>query len=203
MHNTLIKKFDKQAAKYNRRREDDSTYKYRQRIFGEAGGKVLEVGIGVGLNFPLYKENIELTGVDFSSEMLKKAKAAARGYPFKATFIQADVETSEFEENTFDTIVSSGTLCAYQNPVKVLNNFQLWCKPDGKILLLEHGISSNKPLGWLQKSLDPLAVKMAGCHANRDISGIVKNSKLQLVKEERYMAGNIYLIWAKPLGGIL
>lgn len=198
MQSSLPKKFDKQANRYNKHREKDRTSKYRQKIFRNIEGKVLEVGIGVGLNFPFYNKDVELTGVDFSPEMLKRAQDAAIEYPFTATFIQADVEAIEFPENAFDTIVSSGTLCGYENPLKVLNSFQKWCKPDGRILLLEHGISSNKPLMWLQKSFDPLAVKIAGCHADRDISGIVRSSKLQLVREERYLAGNVYLIWAKP-----
>lgn len=198
MHNALSRKFDRQADRYSKRRENDSTFKYRRKIFGEAEGRVLEVGIGVGLNYSFYKKNIELTGVDFSPEMLKKAQDAAKEYPFSSIFIREDVEAIDFAENSFDTIVSSGTLCAYRNPVQVLNNFQKWCRPDGQVLLLEHGISTNKPLALLQKTLDPLAVKMAGCHANRDISGLVRSSKLQLIKEERYLAGNVYLIWAKP-----
>lgn len=198
MQNTQSRKFDKQANKYDKLRTHDKTFKYRQKIFKDIHGEVLEAGIGVGLNFPLYNRDVELTGVDFSGEMLKKARQAAKEYPFQTTFIQEDVETIDFPENSFDVIVSSGTLCGYQNPLDVLNNFQKWCRPEGKILLLEHGISSNKPLSWLQKSLDPLAVKMVGCHANRDISGLVKSSKLNVTKEERYLAGNVYLIWAKP-----
>ncbi|PKH12172.1 class I SAM-dependent methyltransferase [Planomicrobium sp. MB-3u-38] len=198
MQNPLPKKFDKQANKYNKLRTHDKTFKYRQKIFSDIHGEVLEVGIGVGLNFPLYNRDVNLTGVDFSEEMLKRARQAAKEYPFQTKLIQDDVETIEFPENSFDVIVSSGTLCGYQNPLDVLNNFQKWCRPDGKVLLLEHGLSTNKPLAWLQKSLDPLAVKVAGCHANRDISGLVKSSKLQFVKEERYLAGNVYMIWAKP-----
>ena len=198
MRNSLPEKFDKQANKYNKLRTHDKTFKYRQKIFADIHGEVLEVGIGVGLNFPLYNRDVELTGVDFSEEMLKGARQAAKEYPFQTTLIQEDVETIDFPENSFDVIVSSGTLCGYQNPLDVLNNFQKWCRPEGRILLLEHGISSSTPLAWLQKSLDPLAVKMVGCHANRDISGLVKSSKLQLIREERYLGGNVYLIWAKP-----
>ncbi|RAZ81300.1 class I SAM-dependent methyltransferase [Planococcus halotolerans] len=198
MQNTQSRKFDKQANKYDKLRTHDKTFKYRQKIFTDIQGEVLEVGIGVGLNFPLYNRDVELTGVDFSEEMLKRARQAAKEYPFKTTLIQEDVEMIDFPENSFDVIVSSGTLCGYQNPLAVLDNFQKWCRPEGKILLLEHGISSNKPLSWLQKSLDPLAVKMVGCHANRDISGLVKSSKLNFAREERYLAGNVYLIWAKP-----
>ncbi|SEI10670.1 Ubiquinone/menaquinone biosynthesis C-methylase UbiE [Halobacillus karajensis] len=195
---SLIKKFDKQANKYNKRRKNDSAYKFRERIFQEAEGKVLEVAIGSGLNFPFYNKEVELTGVDFSREMLKTARDAAKEYPFEATFIQEDVEFVEFNENTFDTIVSSGTLCAYQKLGNVLNNFQKWCKPEGRILLMEHGISTNKPLAWLQKTLDPLALNFVGCHQNRNITEIVKKSRLKIIREERQLAGYLYLIWAKP-----
>ncbi|MUK90635.1 methyltransferase domain-containing protein [Ornithinibacillus sp. L9] len=195
---SLIKKYDKQAKKYNKRRNNDQVNKYRQRIFQEATGKVLEVAIGSGLNFPFYSRDIELTGLDFSHEMLKTAENAAKDYPFKTTLMQKDVETVKFNENSFDTIISSGSLCAYQEPVNVLNNFQKWCKPEGKILLMEHGISTNKLLAGVQKSLDPLMLKVVGCHQNRNISDIVKKSDLKLIKEERYLVGYLYLIWAKP-----
>ncbi|RDW21602.1 class I SAM-dependent methyltransferase [Oceanobacillus chungangensis] len=194
---SLVKKFDKQANKSHKRQKNNSAYQFRDRVFQDVEGKVLEVGVGSGLNFPFYKD-VELTGVDFSSEMLKIARNVAKEYPFKATFIQEDVESVKFNENTFDTIVSSGTLCAYQDPVIVLNNFQKWCKPEGKILMMEHGISTNKQIAWLQKILDPLALKLVGCHQNRNISEIVKRSSLKLIREERYMAGYLYLIWAKP-----
>ncbi|MFJ7728609.1 hypothetical protein ACIQXV_21050 [Neobacillus sp. NPDC097160] len=66
--------------------------------------------------------------------------------------------------------------------------------------MMEHGISTNKLLAWLQKKLDPLALKFVGCHQDRNISEIVKKSSLKLIREELYMAGYLYLIWAKPLG---
>ncbi|WP_368655028.1 class I SAM-dependent methyltransferase [Ornithinibacillus sp. 4-3] len=195
---SLIKKFDKQAEKYNKRRKNDPLYRFRQSIFQEAEGSVLEVAIGSGLNFPFYHQDIELTGVDFSQEMLKKADHAAKNYPFQTTLMQNDVETIEFNDNSFDTIISSTSFCAYQKPVDVLNKFQKWCKPEGKILLLEHGISTNKLLAGLQRIFDPLALRMVGCHQNRDISTIVEKSDVKLIKEKRYMAGSLYLIWAKP-----
>lgn len=195
---SLIKKFDKQAEKYDRRRKNDPLYRFRQRIFQGAEGKVLEVAIGSALNFPFYRSDIELTGVDFSNEMLKKAEHAAKGYPFTTELIQKDVETMEFNEDSFDTIISSTSFCAYQEPVDVLNKFQKWCKPEGKILLLEHGISANKLLAVIQKTVDPLALRTVGCHQNRDISAIVEKSDLELIREERYMTGSLYLIWAKP-----
>ncbi|MCK0472575.1 class I SAM-dependent methyltransferase [Halalkalibacter sp. APA_J-10(15)] len=195
---SLIQKFDKQAMKYNKRRKNNHGYKFRQQIFQEAEGKVLEVSIGSGLNFPFYNRNIQLTGIDFSHEMLKTARNAAKNYPFKTTFIQEDVESVELSTNSFDTIISSASLCAYQDPIHVLNNFQKWCKPEGKILMLEHGICTNKTVGWLQKLLNPLMLKLTGCHQDRNITDIVKKSNLKITREERHLGGYLYLIWAKP-----
>lgn len=195
---SLIKKFDKQADKYDKRRRNDPLYRFRQRIFQKAEGNVLEVAIGSGLNFPFYSENIELTGVDFSHKMLKKADRAAKDYAFHSVFIQKDVETVEFNDDSFDTIISSTSFCAYQEPVEVLNKFQKWCKPEGKILMLEHGISTNTFLAGMQKMVDPLALRVVGCHQNRDISNIIEKSNVKLIKEERYLAGSLYLIWAEP-----
>lgn len=194
---SLIRKFDKQAKNYDARRDKDKTYKFRKRIFPEAEGSVLEVAVGSGYNFPFYSGVTEVTGVDFSGEMLKAAEAASRNHPFKTTLVQKDVEAAEFDENSFDTIVSSLSFCAYQNPVEILNKFHKWCKPDGKILLMEHGLSSNKLLAGMQRLVDPAAVMIAGCHQNRDIAGIAETSGLNIIKEERYLAGSVYLIWAE------
>ena len=195
---SLIRKFDKQAKKYDERRKNNHAYKFRQRIFREAEGKVLEVSIGAGLNFPFYNRNIELTGLDFSKEMLNIAQNAAKNYPFKTTLIEEDVESVELSPNSFDTIISSASLCAYQDPIQTLNNFQKWCKPGGKILLLEHGICTNKAVGFLQKLVNPVALKLVGCHQDRNMTEIVKKSNLKMIREERYLAGYLYLIWAKP-----
>lgn len=195
---SLIRKFDKQAKKYNKRRDNNQANKFRHRIFQEAEGKVLEVSIGAGLNFPFYNSNIELTGIDFSHEMLKSAQNAAKNYPFKTTLIQEDVESIELSPNSFDTIISSGSLCVYQDPVDVLKKIQKWCKPDGKILLLEHGICTNKTVGWLQKVSNPLMLKISGCHQDRNMTDIVKKSNVKIIREERHFGGYLYLIWAKP-----
>src|SRR5699024_2653362 len=173
--------------------KNNHAYRFREQIFQEAEGKVLEVSIGSGLNFPFYNRNIELIGLDFSKEMLKTARNAAKSYSFQTTFIQEDVESVELSPNSFDTIISSASLCAYQNPIYVLNNFQKWCKPEGKILLLEHGICTNKTIGWLQKLLNPLALNLTGCHQDRNITDIVKKSNLKLIREERHLAGYLYL----------
>ncbi|WP_261132214.1 class I SAM-dependent methyltransferase [Bacillus sp. Marseille-Q3570] len=197
--NAHIRKFDKQAKKYERMQQKDPTAKFRKRIIPDAEGEVLEVAIGTGLNLPFYKNVTALTGIDFSREMLEAASKVTARYPYSIELKQADVETATFEENRFDTIVSSLSFCSYEKPVEVLNRFGKWCKPDGKILMLEHGKSTNRLLRGLQKGIDPLAYKMIGCHQDRDILGyVIASEQLEVVKVERALAGFFYFIWARP-----
>ncbi|SHF36594.1 Ubiquinone/menaquinone biosynthesis C-methylase UbiE [Seinonella peptonophila] len=195
-----VQKFDKQAKKYEKMQKNDPIAKFRKRIFPEAEGRVLEVAIGAGLNLPFYKNVTELVGIDFSLEMLRVAKQASLQYSFPIKLNQADVETAEFEANSFDTIVSSLSFCTYENPIHVMNQFSKWCKPNGKILMLEHGKSTNRMLSILQKAIDPLAFKMIGCHQDREILHYVNSSNLEVLNVNRSIAGLLYFIWARPIG---
>ncbi|WP_208586870.1 class I SAM-dependent methyltransferase [Gracilibacillus suaedae] len=196
----LIKKYDKQAKMYENNRANQKLARWRNKIIKNAYGKVLEVGIGAGANFPYYdRNNVEVTGVDFSSEMIKSAKRTASHLQVKANFIQADIDELVFEANSFDCIVSTLSLCSYPAPIVTLNKFNNWCREDGNILLMEHGLSSNRFLSFGQNLIDPLHKKISGCHCNRNINEIIGNSQLQVNHIERYWSDIIYLIWAKPV----
>ncbi|GAA0317099.1 class I SAM-dependent methyltransferase [Bacillus carboniphilus] len=196
----LVRIFDKQAKTYERRRRQRADRKPRENLIPFAKGKVLEVAVGAGANFPYYPTGVEVTGVDFSGEMLGKARVAAREEGVSADFIQSDVETLSFPEHSFDTIVSTLSMCGYEDPVKILNLFNKWCKPGGQILLLEHGISSNRLLGSIQTLLNPVYRRFVGCHFNRDIVQLLQQSDIQIDKIEHQMLGIMHKIWAKPSG---
>ncbi|SDK34312.1 class I SAM-dependent methyltransferase [Lacicoccus qingdaonensis] len=194
-----IKKFDRQVDVYVRMRDNDKFSKYRSRLFHKASGDVLEVGVGTGLNFPYFNEVEKLTAVDFSEPMIAEAEKEAVKYPFPADFIRVDAEDAEFEDDSFDTIVSSLSFCSYNHPVELLNKFNLWCKEGGRILLFEHGLVKNKVLQTVQKAVDPLTMSAIGCHQNRDIEALAESSDLKIVEVKRYVLGALYLIEAKPL----
>ncbi|KIL37459.1 methyltransferase type 11 [Cohnella kolymensis] len=190
----LIRKFDKQAKVYEARRKKLTERVWREKLISCAKGRVLEVAVGAGANFHYYPKGIELTAVDFS---LNKAKTAAADYGIDAEFQLSDVESLSFPDNSFDTIVSTLSFCGYENPGTVLDAFQKWCKHDGQILLMEHGISSNRLIGGMQTLVDPLFKKVVGCHFNREIIQILQ-SKLQINRIEHYMFGAVHLVWASP-----
>ncbi|WP_410768899.1 class I SAM-dependent methyltransferase [Fontibacillus sp. BL9] len=194
-----IHKFDKQANMYDRKREKRELGEHRRHLLSSARGKVLELGVGAGSNLPYYSSDIELTAVDFSPAMLEKVKLANdTKYGLKMEYIQGDVESLFLDEHDFDTVVSTLSLCAYRDPMKVLHNMSRWCKPGGRILLLEHGISSNGAIAFAQKTLDPLAYRFVGCHQNRDIMRLIADSPLKILKAEHHMSGMMHLIWCTP-----
>lgn len=194
----LIQTYDSQAKRYGKRRDKRSGEAWRAKLFRDVKGKTLELAVGAGMNFAFFPKSVEYTGVDISPGMLEQAKKSAKQNHVEADFILTAAESLDFPEETFDTIVSSGSLCGYEDPVHVLNLMNKWCKKDGQILLLEHGLCSSSALAWLQKKVDPLHVKLAGCHLDRDILQIVKDSDLLIDKCERALGGYLYLIWARP-----
>lgn len=194
----LIKKYDKHVKIYENNISNPTLANWRSVIIPHAYGKVLEVGVGVGANFPFYqKENVAITAVDFSQEMVRSAEQTAQYYSLDVNFLVKDVRDLQFEPNSFDCIVSTLTLCSYPDPINVLNKFHEWCNKDGQVLLMEHGLSSLTSISLLQKFIDPLFVKVAGCHCNRNIIELIEQSNLQINKVERNMKDIIYLIWAQ------
>ena len=193
-----IRLFDRQAVQYEKKREAAVQQQWRQKLLSHAEGEVLELSVGAGANFPYYRSDIKLTAVDFSIEMLNKAKQAANRYSLKPEFMLHDIEELEFADHSFDTIVSTLSLCSYENPLRVLRKMSRWCRPGGNILLMEHGISSNVLISTLQKASDPLLFRFVGCHHTRDILDLISESGISIERKEGYWLNMIHLIWAKP-----
>ncbi len=193
-----ISLFDRQAAQYDRQRENPSQKKWRQNLLSQARGNVLELAVGAGANFPFYPSGVRVTATDFSSAMIAKAESAAQRYGIDAEFRCEDVETLSFPDDAFDTVVSTLSLCSYENPARVLANLRRWCKPEGTILLLEHGISPSPLLSRAQKAFDPLLYRMFGCHHDRDIRGLIEASGIRIASEERHWFDMVRIIQAHP-----
>lgn len=194
----LISIFDKQATQYDRKREDPNQRRWRQSLLSHAKGEVLELAVGTGANFPFYSLDVKITATDFSEAMIEKAQRAAKHYRLHADFICSDIEEIDFPNQSFDTIVSTLSFCSYSNPQMMLDKINRWCRPDGKILLMEHGISSNLVASAVQKALNPLLYRVYGCHHTRDILGLISESGIRIDKVESHWLNSVHLIWAKP-----
>ncbi|WCF10495.1 class I SAM-dependent methyltransferase [Paenibacillus thiaminolyticus] len=199
----LIQIFDRQANQYDKKREGPKVKQWRQQLLSDAKGEVLELAVGAGANFPFYPPGVQVAAADFSPAMLEKAQRAAREHRLDARFMCADIEELDFAAHSFDTVVSTLSMCSYDQPRMVLEKMKRWCRPDGSILLMEHGISSYRVLSAVQKALNPLLYRAYGCHHTRDIQELMREAGLEILKAESYWLDMVQLVWARPgaLGG--
>ena len=169
---------------------------YRKQLLSHARGNILEIGAGTGINFKYYPTGSEVTATDMSARIIDKAKVEAMQSGLRARFIVSPVEELCFEKESFDTIVSTFTLCAYEKPQLVLSQISPWCKKDGIVLLMEYGLSQNGFVSWVQNKMAPVHYRRTGYHINRNMLNVVSASGLLIKKMEMKYAGIVYLIWA-------
>lgn len=151
----------------------------RKKILSHAQGKVLEAGVGTGKNLQFYPEDCQVTGIDFSPGMLKKAKKRIDGMS-NITLMEMDIQNLEFPDDSFDTVVATCVFCSVPNPVQGLKELRRVCKPDGKLISLEHIRSDNKMMGLVMDMLNPLVVRLIGANINRRTLENMENAHLHL-----------------------
>ena len=115
---------------------------YRDRVIGAARGRVLEVGIGSGLNLPLYGPPVDrVCGIDPSPELLHRARSRSGDARVPVSLVRASAEQLPFGDAVFDTIVMTWTLCSIPNPSAALAEVRRVLKTGGRLLFVEHGLS--------------------------------------------------------------
>lgn len=130
-------------------------------------GNILEIGVGTGKNIEYYPDDISITAIDFSEGMLQKAREKAEKYNKNVTLIQMDAQDMKFPDNTFDTIFTTCVYCSVPDPVKGLKEMRRVCKPNGKIIMIEHVRSEMWLLGAVMDILNPIVVTTYGANINR------------------------------------
>ncbi|CAB9524487.1 Uncharacterized methyltransferase C3B9.04, mitochondrial [Seminavis robusta] len=174
-------------------------------LYYHARGTVLEMAAGTGRNCPYYPAGVDrVVLTDTSSEMLDQAKRkigdlSSEPHKKKFAVLQADSGHLSFGDSTFDTVVDTFGLCSFNDPVAALKEMERVCKPDGKILLLEHGRS--KSWQWVTKILDDNAERHAknwGCVHNRDLDQILEKSGLVLDTVFTWHFGTTYYCVCRP-----
>lgn len=171
----------------------------RRKLLKRASGQVLEVACGTGLNFKSYPPDTKLLAIDLSEEMLKLAQGKARSLDLNVNFALMDGERLALQDRSFDTVISSLSLCTFPNPKAALFEMARVCKPDGRIFLLEHGRSNYKWLGRWQDYRAERHAKAFGCWWNREPLELVRQANLSLTGTNRIFFGILHLIEAKPV----
>lgn len=179
---------------------EGSPKKWRQLLWSKVeGSKILEVGVGTGKNFPFYPKDTEVTAIDFSEKMLRRARARAEKQVLKVELRQMDVQNIEFNDDSFDTVVGSFVFCSVPDPVRGLKEVERVCKPGGKVVLLEHVLSANRILAWVMNAVNPMVTRIMGPNINRRTVENVARSGLKLEQVTDLAAGIFKLIEARKL----
>lgn len=146
----------------------------RRAVVPRAKGTVLEVAVGTGQNLPLYREGVRLTAVDLSSEMLEIARALAARMDLSAQFSIADAGKLPFEDQSFDSVVSTFAGCTFPDPVQAYREMWRVLREGGELLLVEHGRGRSPVLGRLLDRIAPWHFRQTACHLERDPLGLLR-----------------------------
>ena len=171
--------------------------KQRMKIIPEAKGRVLEIGVGSGLNFKYYNQsNInEVFAVEPDGVLLKKAKVRAKENNIILNIQQMYAEKLPYENETFDTIISTYTMCSISNLSLALSELKRVLKTDGILLFSEHGMAPDKNIHLWQKRLNPIQKRIAGgCHLDINIPKVIKDEGFEMLSlESMYIPGPKFL----------
>jgi ubiquinone/menaquinone biosynthesis C-methylase UbiE len=165
---------------------------YRSRVIPAAGGRVLEIGIGSGLNLPFYSRNVEhVIGLDPSPKLLSMARRNMRPDLKPVELIEGSAEAIPVEKGSVDTVVTTWTLCSIPDAGRALREMSRVLKPTGRLLFVEHGRAPDPNVRWWQDNLTPVWKRVGGgCHLNRPIKLLIEDAGFEVERcETGYMSG--------------
>jgi SAM-dependent methyltransferase len=149
----------------------------RAKVVPRAEGRVLELGIGMGLNLALYDPHkvTSVTGVDPARELRAAAEAAPRDRRLSVKVEDGTAEALPFEEASFDCVVCTFTLCSVQAPAAALAEARRVLKPGGRFLFCEHGLAPDSGVAKWQRRIEPVWKAIAGgCHLTRPVTTAIE-----------------------------
>ena len=148
----------------------------RAKVVPRARGRVLEVGIGSGLNLPYYDKSTvsAIVGLDPSGAMRRRAEARIAQTGLAVEFIELSAEKIPQPDASFDSVLITYTLCSIPDPVAALEEMRRVLKPGGRLIFCEHGRAPDASVRRWQDRLTPLWRRIGGnCHLNRDIPALL------------------------------
>lgn len=166
--------------------------RYRPKVVPLARGEVVEVGVGSGLNLPLYSREVRsVSGVDPSEELLRMARKRAASAPVPVQLLNSSAEALPFENEAADTIVTTWTLCSIPEPEKALAEMLRVLKPGGELLFIEHGAAPDPTIrAWQDRINSPWRALAGGCNLNRQIDRLISAAGFHIGElEKSYLRG--------------
>jgi ubiquinone/menaquinone biosynthesis C-methylase UbiE len=172
---------------------------WRRKLMGRiAGPTALEVGVGTGKNLIFYPDDLDITAIDLSPRMLERARKRANKLNLNVNLQEMDVEHLNFADDSFDTVFATFVFCSVPDPIAGLQELRRVCKPDGKLLLLEHMRPENYALGLIFDLFNPIIVRMMGANINRRTINNIRQAGWQIKAEECFSSDIVRMIEAAP-----
>lgn len=165
---------------------------YRERVLSDAEGRVLEIGVGSGLNLARYPTAVrELLALEPDSTLIGMARIKRAGRVGPLSFLEASAERIPVDDASVDTVVSTWTMCTIPDIRRALEEMRRVLKPGGRLLFVEHGAAPEPGIRKWQNRLDPLWTRVSGgCHLNRPIAMLVGAAGFQIDRlQTAYMPG--------------
>ncbi len=156
----------------------------RSELVPGADGVVLEIGIGSGLSLPFYSSAVRhLYAVDPSPELLAMTRKKVEGLTFPVDLRCESAERLSLDGRSVDTIVMTWALCSIPNPARALREMGRVLKPQGRMIFIEHGLSTDSGVRAWQNGLNPIWSRVAGgCNLNRKIDDLLISSGFNIVE---------------------
>jgi ubiquinone/menaquinone biosynthesis C-methylase UbiE len=178
------------AALYDRglkATEEAGLRQMRRELLAGAGGRVLELGAGTGVNLDLYPDSVEdLVMIEPDPHMAKRLRARLAESARSATVVEAPAERLPFEDDSFDTAVAALVLCTIPDPAAALAEAARVLRPGGRLLFIEHVRAGDPALArWQDRLEKPWRFLGDGCHCNRDTVATIAGSQFELREIQR------------------
>ena len=166
----------------------DNFVEQRRALLAEVSGETLEVGFGTGLNLAYYPDSLDhLTIVDVNPGMLERARAAIEASPITVDARVLDGESLPMPDQSFDSVVSTWTLCSIPRVGRALSEFRRVLKPDGRFFFIEHGLSEEPKLQRWQHRLTPVNKVIGdGCHLDRNMEQLIHDAGFDFERLDRF-----------------
>ncbi|MGI9303408.1 MAG: class I SAM-dependent methyltransferase [Gammaproteobacteria bacterium] len=154
---------------------------------------VLEVGVGTGLSLPLYPDDVKITGIDLSAEMLAKARERVDRQELAQVeaILEMDAENLTFSDNSFDKVVAMYVVSVTRDPTRIVEEMRRVCKPAGEIFIVNHFMCKNPIVRAAEGLASPLS-KLVGFHPDLDLEQFVRDSHLDVIEVKN---ANLFGYW--------